>query len=1479
MQENNKSYRIRTNVREDKVLNVNINQDIEQLEILSLKIDVENFYKLHTSNYGCVVGRVLANQGIGVPNVKISVFIPVEAADNQNPVYKYLYPYTNTKSKNQDGVRYNLLPDSVDNNCHQDIGTFPNKRLVLDDNNVIEVFDKYYKYTTVTNNAGDYMLFGVPVGINIIHSELDLSDIGMLSQKPRDLFYKGYGKTLFENSSQFKKDTNLDYLTQVISQDTPVQVYSFWGDDETLGYEGVDSQIKITRNDIDINYKFEPTCIFIGSLVADDKSNGFSKKCIPTERSGKMDRLTTGAGTIEMIRKTPDNKIESFSIQGNDLIDGNGTWCYQIPMNLDYIKTDEFGNIVPAENELTGIPTKTTVRFRVSLADYESDSSEAHLPKILVPNNPTIEDIKDVDKGIDYNFGTYTRDDSFRDLFWNNVYTVKQYIPRLQNILFEGKHIDRNKNFSGIKAVNVNGNNNPIPYNNIRVNLTFLFIFQCIIFKALIFIVKIINKIIYAIQALADGLTCEGQYTSNCVTHLNYILLDGSMCPTMEGYEMAFGATPITAVRDVRKKTAASLVYTSVHGANSIEISGAGDSTEIIKNDDGTATEGEKTTEGGINETITRNSDVDIHASDTKYKTDDATNIYYDTDYYSKKQITGGTFSWDTGYTLNITWTPDYGTSNQHGISVGDKLFYKNGIVRKVTWVSNDIITIQSRFDSDTESKSDITLYKTDNPDANSPINVDNGTQNGDLALVSADGSYFVKCVELQFAMEYEVIQFDFYNDWMNGLIYLPRWFAELKKKKRVDYVSACNENFIGTRELVQQCALEYDTTGAIYTEKYGNNIPNSSDFPGCTNKCHKQTGRRFVKTLSKNGGIIQTYKNKIDDKYLYYLRPAVYKDTFNINGHGEYRKINLFATDIVLLGSVLERNRYGLPLATGYPSSTFIMPPPTGQLLSDTQEMSIWSERDYDFDTTMYIDEDGVVKEYTPEQRAKLFQYKKEEKTRGPIGPAWFLLQNKRQMHQSNDLEDGLAVEMSGIDWGYNPFKFNTKMEISDGTFSWETGNTRDIICTSNAHGIIAGDMLCYKQNIIREVDSVNSNIITLKSRFQGPSETQTGVTLYKVSIGDDTTKIENQQGGHFLEIGCVSSATTPKSCLNLQRICELGSEMSQSHFYRTIQTKGTSTHASDGYDTSNFIPATGIVSSREINAEDMRMKFAIMNSNNLKTVVDSHDKLYRYNFYGYTPNTFNGDFNNWPSYEEGSTNNLFNFFITLLSDSKSKSYAYFRFFRNINEINSNITNIYDKFLLCTKVTNARTPMKVQMPVYENSFYFYFGLKDGNTAIDRLYTEYFSECPNNNVINNEAEPDIALRFPYTFNVECALGNNEWDSAWDSLFGEQKNVKFEPNAIHFYEETTEFDSNDYVFQYSSQNSGNIVKYFYYTLTFSKTRELKKITIKIIQPNTTNVLKTEEIDVGGLEVGKKYKIYYKITLNRHQQHKSITVTNV
>ena len=69
-----------------------------------------------------------------------------------------------------------------------------------------------------------------------------------------------------------------------------------------------------------------------------------------------------------MIRKTTDGLVEQIYIQGNQLIDDDGVFCYQIPMNLDYVTTDEKGNIVPTDNPKKGIPTRTKVRFRLVLS-------------------------------------------------------------------------------------------------------------------------------------------------------------------------------------------------------------------------------------------------------------------------------------------------------------------------------------------------------------------------------------------------------------------------------------------------------------------------------------------------------------------------------------------------------------------------------------------------------------------------------------------------------------------------------------------------------------------------------------------------------------------------------------------------------------------------------------------------------------------------------------------------------------------------------------------------------------------------------------------------------------------------------------------------------------------------------------------------------------------------------------------------------
>ena len=492
-----KSYRIHTNISRDTLLNVNMKQDFDFLEILSLKLRQKDAYRLHSSNYGVIIGRVLANDAFGIPNAKLSVFIE---RDSNDPVdIENIYPYSEVTSKDREGRRYNLLPDYSDDDCYRVVGTFPSKRYLLDDNIQLEVYEKYWKYTTVTNNAGDYMIFGVPAGSQQVHVDIDLSDIGILSQKPRDFTYRGYDLSEFDSPSQFKSSTNLDSLRQIFSQNKSVYVYPFWGDAEN----GIAA---ITRCDIEIAYKFEPTCVFMGSIISDNEGNSIGHKCAPNEDNGMNDQLIAGEGTIEMIRKTTDGLVEEFPIQGNALIDSDGVWCYQIPMNLDYVGTDEYGNIVPTDNPSKGIPTRTQVRFRISKTETGDEGFSRHTAKYLVPMNPVLSEDSEIPKtqeltGEDmekmYNFGSNTPQSCFRDLYWNNVYSVKNFIPKTQVA-----HRAYAPNYSALKGSNLAEDQNPIPFNKLRVDIPFLYIIVCIIFTIILLIITFINTIICGVNII-----------------------------------------------------------------------------------------------------------------------------------------------------------------------------------------------------------------------------------------------------------------------------------------------------------------------------------------------------------------------------------------------------------------------------------------------------------------------------------------------------------------------------------------------------------------------------------------------------------------------------------------------------------------------------------------------------------------------------------------------------------------------------------------------------------------------------------------------------------------------------------------------------------------------------------------------------------------------------------------------------------------
>jgi hypothetical protein len=495
----NKSFRIKYD-KDNAVdhLTVKIDQEFDFMEVLSVKITQEDAYKLYSSSYGVLVGRVLANDGFGVPNAKVSIFIKNSNIDDTDKK-DIIYPYTTVSDKNADSIRYNLLPANKINKCHQNVGTFPSKRTLIDNDIQIEVFDEFYKYTAVTNEAGDYMIFGIPCGTQQLHVDLDLSDIGVLSQAPRDMEYKGYGIKQFDSPNKFKSSTNLDSLSQIISENTSVTIYPFWGDE-------TESEIAISKKNIDLQYKFEPTCVFMGSIFSDSNKNGISKTCKPSKTAGVMSDMTASQGSIEMIRKTIEGNIEFYDINGNRQIDNNGVWCYQIPMNLDYVVTDEYGNIRPTDDPNKGIPTRADVRFRISLDDNGDEFIQNKTASYLVPNNPRSKTEED------YEFGSACKDTSFVTLMWNKVYSVKNYTSRIQknkkSIIFGRGTEVKNRGFLGIKSTNYHESNAPIPYNNMYINITLRFMLICLLTKLLINAARFINNIIAWIRSKFTLILC-----------------------------------------------------------------------------------------------------------------------------------------------------------------------------------------------------------------------------------------------------------------------------------------------------------------------------------------------------------------------------------------------------------------------------------------------------------------------------------------------------------------------------------------------------------------------------------------------------------------------------------------------------------------------------------------------------------------------------------------------------------------------------------------------------------------------------------------------------------------------------------------------------------------------------------------------------------------------------------------------------------
>ena len=555
-----KSYRIRTEVGKDKAIQVSLEQDFEYLEILSLKILQNDIYTRVCSDYGVVVGRLSVNNGLGLPNCKVSIFIPLSQEDENDAIISELYPYKTLNDVNDEGYRYNLLPYTKSHGGHRPTGTFPTRNDVLTNQTLIEVYDKYYKFTAKTNDSGDFMIFGVPLGTQTIHIDVDLSDIGEFSMTPQDLVRIGLATESQVSGTEFKTSSNLGELPQILQFNRIIEVFPLWGQPEvcTLG---------ITRSDFDLTEEasitLEPAAVFMGSIFSNQDKRAVKKKCRVNRKLGNLCQLIAGPGEILSIRQTIglDSAglpiLEEFQIgEGGKVIDDNGTWLVDLPMNLDFVYTNEFGERTFSSDPKVGVPTKAKYRFKVKWEQPQTLQGKVKRASFLVPNikewgwSSTGNDPYTVDNTSstvcdapnpndflsnsfqqvaasyafsldwnDYGAGTFAEkqqmiqeavscQDRFYEFNYNKVYTVAELIS-------EYRSNSGNKKFIAVRDVldeTCENTNNPFPVNDAIFQfdiLYLLFSIVALILKPILILILFISHIVAWVICKIKDAICD----------------------------------------------------------------------------------------------------------------------------------------------------------------------------------------------------------------------------------------------------------------------------------------------------------------------------------------------------------------------------------------------------------------------------------------------------------------------------------------------------------------------------------------------------------------------------------------------------------------------------------------------------------------------------------------------------------------------------------------------------------------------------------------------------------------------------------------------------------------------------------------------------------------------------------------------------------------------------------------------------------
>ena len=475
-------------------------------------------------------------------------------------------------------------------------------------------------------------------------------------------------------------------------------------------------------------------------------------------------------------------------------------------------------------------------------------------------------------------------------------------------------------------------------------------------------------------------------------------------------------------------------------------------------------------------------------------------------------------------------------------------------------------------------------------------------------------------------------------------------------------------------------CSLAYSrqiVNGKDTYSKVTTNLKNKRQIKK-SNNLHKKRGLTQEKIFGKNGGLVHE-KQTMYDQYVYYLKPC----EWTIKTVPLHRKVNLFATDLVLLGSLNECDINGIPQAFKHlNSSSYIMP--TNLALTN-------------------MEENGYLYAY---------------------GDNGTMCSQNNQTDVGTNTDD-LSKPIRRIDSNSSSPLASELKFYSGASSNYDVNydDPSDTIALTEAAGI--------------------------SWNYSGPGQ------------GENIPKKLYYPGGHFLGLSCVNSQTNIKSCINLERICEAGTAMSQ----RKEDVGAVKNENNESVLEYVYTIPTGLISGDDIIDDEFRTMFATMNKKRLIATKLNPETGYKtYDFVYSNPVNFSGELVKYTGpatpynekatnvtdettalskygIEPGSTRDDFDVNETYHSQKRtiefsSIDYYMFRLGLDYQDMKRGASKHLRQF---AKSENGY----MYLPQYENSFYFYFGVHDGSTAMDEFNKQFFSQCENS-VLSDRA-PSVYL--------------------------------------------------------------------------------------------------------------------------------------